>query len=73
MDGTKKKLIYSAIYVGIAVTFPALPAKGITFLIDIVVGIVAGCKDSIVDYFWDSISFDNVFQLEGPLWHLFSK
>ncbi|WIT26463.1 hypothetical protein [Bacillus phage SPO1L4] len=73
MELNKKSLVYSAIYVGVAFTFPALPAKGVVFLIDILVGIVAGSRDSIKEYFWDSISIDNWFQLEGPLWHIFSK
>ncbi len=41
MELNKKSLVYSAIYVGVAFTFPALPAKGVALLIDILVGIVA--------------------------------
>ncbi|WCS68549.1 hypothetical protein Goe16_01350 [Bacillus phage vB_BsuM-Goe16] len=73
MELNKKSIVYSVVYVGVAFAFPALPAKGVIFIIDILVGIVAGSGESIKNYMWESVKPDSWFQFEGPLWHILGK
>ena len=52
----KRKIIYAVIYVGIAVAFPALPLRGLTFIGGILTGGLSGMGKTIKDEFWKEIN-----------------
>lgn len=65
----KRKIIYTTIYVGVAVAFPTLPLYGIKFLWGIGTGIWDGVG---TDVKWH-MTKEAVTQVRGPLWGTLPK
>jgi hypothetical protein len=71
-----RKIAYAVIYVGIAITFPALPLGGLRFIGGIFTGSMEGFfEGSGSEYVKEKgkeKAIDMITEVQGPIWKLFN-